>query len=340
MELLDRYLQAVKFWLPKSQQDDIVAELSEDIRSQIEEKEGAFGRTLTQPEVEAILKQRGRPLLVANQYLPQRSLIGPVLFPIYKFVLKIVGLCYLVPWVMVWISFLSFDSHYRATHSAWHDLFNAWGSIWFTALTAVGTVTVVFALVERAQAKSKFLEKWDPNKLPPVRDTKQIPRYASVMGIAANVVFLTWWLNGKWALTIFDHSGVRIVLMSTWQTIFCAIALLSLATIVKFTVDFFRPQWTPLRAGIQLALDAIGAGVFCWFLRARILAEIIAPNVSATRAAEITNAINTQMSRAFPLAIIVFAVILGLVDVSRILRLRSRGSHPAQDLGRQAQPMI
>ena len=26
MELLDRYLQAVKFWLPKSQREDIIAE--------------------------------------------------------------------------------------------------------------------------------------------------------------------------------------------------------------------------------------------------------------------------------------------------------------------------
>lgn len=29
MELLDRYLQAVKFWLPKKQQQDIIAELSD-----------------------------------------------------------------------------------------------------------------------------------------------------------------------------------------------------------------------------------------------------------------------------------------------------------------------
>ena len=36
-ELLERYLQAVRFWLPKAQQEDILAELSEDLRSQIEE---------------------------------------------------------------------------------------------------------------------------------------------------------------------------------------------------------------------------------------------------------------------------------------------------------------
>lgn len=44
MELLDRYLHAVKFWLPRQHQEDLAAELREDIQSQIEEKEAALGR--------------------------------------------------------------------------------------------------------------------------------------------------------------------------------------------------------------------------------------------------------------------------------------------------------
>jgi len=85
MDLLDRYLQAVKFWLPKVQRDDIVAELSEDIRSHIEEKETELGRKLNEVEVGTILKGRGRPVLVANRYLAQEHLIGPAFFPIYRF---------------------------------------------------------------------------------------------------------------------------------------------------------------------------------------------------------------------------------------------------------------
>ena len=44
MELVQRYLQAVKFLLPRAQQDDIVKELSEDIRSQMEDKEAELAR--------------------------------------------------------------------------------------------------------------------------------------------------------------------------------------------------------------------------------------------------------------------------------------------------------
>jgi len=45
MELLNRYLQAVGFWLPRKQKQDILAELSEDLRSQIEEQRSGIWQT-------------------------------------------------------------------------------------------------------------------------------------------------------------------------------------------------------------------------------------------------------------------------------------------------------
>src|SRR6202171_5178307 len=116
MELLDRYEHADSFALPKAKKQDIIAELSEDIRSQIEEKEAELGRKLNDAEVEDILKQLGRPVLVANRYAPRQYLIGPVLFPIYRFVLELVALCYLVPWVLVWIGLMTSAPGYRAAH--------------------------------------------------------------------------------------------------------------------------------------------------------------------------------------------------------------------------------
>ncbi len=187
MELLDRYLQAVKFWLPKGQKQDIIAELSEDIRSQIEEKENELGRKLNEAEAEAIFKRVGRPVLVANRYSPQQYLIGPLLFPIYRFVLKIVALCYLVPWVLAWIGFMIYDPGFRAKHSGGTligALGSVWGPLWLAAFCACGVVTIVFAVLERAQTKSGFLEDWDPRKLPAVRDPNQISRASSIFELA------------------------------------------------------------------------------------------------------------------------------------------------------------
>ena len=90
MELLDRYLQAVRKHLPWQRQDDIIAELRANLEAQLEDKEAELGRPLTQQEAEEWLKQIGSPIQVAARYQRQQYLIGPSLFPTYSYVLKLV----------------------------------------------------------------------------------------------------------------------------------------------------------------------------------------------------------------------------------------------------------
>jgi hypothetical protein len=87
MDLVDSYVKAVAKALPEGQRDDIIGELSEDIRSEMEDKQQELGRPLTEEEQEGLLRQRGNPLLLAARYRQdQRSvafgkqIIGPVLF--------------------------------------------------------------------------------------------------------------------------------------------------------------------------------------------------------------------------------------------------------------------
>ena len=58
MEIFDRYLNFIRILLPRSKQQDIIAELSEDLRGQIADQEAELGRPLTQAELEAVLGQR------------------------------------------------------------------------------------------------------------------------------------------------------------------------------------------------------------------------------------------------------------------------------------------
>src|ERR1043165_1133189 len=155
MELCDRYRQAVRFWLPREQQDDVARELSDDILSEIEEEEHALGRLMTPLEVEDVLKRRGRPFVVANRYLPQRALIGPLLFPMYALVLKLIGLVYVVPWILVWTFLLAFVPSYRG-HVA-RDL----GTLWSIVVQLIVAVTILFAILEQYFGATKLLTEGD-----------------------------------------------------------------------------------------------------------------------------------------------------------------------------------
>jgi hypothetical protein len=95
MQIVDRYLDSVKKCLPSAQADDIIKELSENVSSQIEDREAELNRPLSEAEIEAILKQHGHPLVVASRYRQEqrsvsfgRQIIGPALFPFYIRVLK------------------------------------------------------------------------------------------------------------------------------------------------------------------------------------------------------------------------------------------------------------
>src|SRR5580693_4744277 len=117
MELLDRYLHAIEFWLPKRQKQDIIAELSEDLRSQIEEKENELGRKLNDAEVEAILKRCGSPVEVASRYLPQ----------IYLFVLAVAVMGCVIPRFLIWLGFLIVDP----AHRGYLHLENLWMTVFY-----------------------------------------------------------------------------------------------------------------------------------------------------------------------------------------------------------------
>jgi len=92
MELLERYLQAVRTYLIRRRRDDIVKELGDNILSEMEDKAEELGRPLTEAEQCEVLKQHGHPLFAAARYgrLPLQYLIGPTLFPIYWYAVQLI----------------------------------------------------------------------------------------------------------------------------------------------------------------------------------------------------------------------------------------------------------
>ncbi len=143
-ELLDRYLLAVKRELTGKQREDIAAEIESYLLDLLEER---FPKTkeITEAQIKEILQEMGAPRKVAAQYSPQRYLIGPRLFPTYFLVLKIVIAA------VVGALTLSFiiTSVIGETSIVWLDILEYLGTIWSGALSAGGSLTLVFALIER-----------------------------------------------------------------------------------------------------------------------------------------------------------------------------------------------
>ncbi len=329
--MIARYLESVKFWLPKGQKADIIDELSADIDAQVEEREATLGRKLSEAEVESILKERGRPVVVANRFLPQEQLIGPLLFPVYRFVLKIVCLCYLLPWALVWIGMMIFDPAYRAeqTHVSWSAaVVSAWSAWCTVAFVAVGLATLVFGILERIQAKSHFLEEWSPRKLPPVRIANEIPRSTSILELALSLLFFVWWALNAAPRILNLGSTVRIELGPQWFWFFSAFLVLAVGNAALAVANLLHPYWTVRRAVLRLLCDGIGALLFCLLLRSHIITSFSASSLTTEKSIEVTHAIDYWMAMAFPWAIVA-SVVIAATGIYRIVRVKPLASSSA-----------
>jgi hypothetical protein len=275
MDLVDRYLNAVRFWLPKAQRQDILAELSEDLRSQIEERESALGRPLAAGELEALLKEKGSPYSIAGRFLPQRQLIGPALFPMYVFVLKIAAAFYVLPWLLIWVALVLFVPSFRVAHPGL-GLFSTLGSLWTSVLSMFAFITAGFAIGEGVQRRSTARRQWDPKSLPVIRDVLKIPRFSSAAEIVADLLFLAWWVGDlSFPVHIFSFgelSGQGTV--PIWTAFrayaYVPLALLAVAGTALSAFALARPYWTRVRLGLRAALDLGVAGLILAFLGPRL----------------------------------------------------------------------
>lgn len=337
MDLLDRYVQAVKWWLPKGQKDDIIAELSEDIRSEIEEKEAALGRKLEPAELEAILGQRGNPALVAGRYLRQEYLIGPRVFPFYRAALKGVFWFYLVPWLLVWGYLVAFVPGYRARYPGL-ALIGTLGAWWEIAVYSFAIITVVFAIVDRRERRSRFLETWNPRHLPPVRDPHRIPRSSSIAELMLNTAFIAAWVSLPRfsSFSVEEGSDLRLTLGAVWQSLhgdlFFPVLLLLVASVALSLANLLRPQWTPLRLSIRAVIDGVASALLWFVLAAHWLeakaqwAAVHAPPGTVPKIERAADWINLNVYLSLAITAF-FIAVQCLVDAHRIFRWRTqRGS--------------
>jgi hypothetical protein len=322
MDLLERYLQAVKFWLPRAQQSDIIAELREDLRSQIEERQSGLNRDLSAEEISAIIRQCGHPMVVASRYLPQRQLIGPVLFPVYIFVLKAIALFYLLPWVLVWICLVTFVASYRSAHGV--NIGSALGTLWTLILYFTAAVTVAFAVAEQMLARNQLFANWSPGKLPKVvgpEAKKRISRFDSLAGFIADLVVVTVWLNFPNGIVDLGRATSDFTITQGLHAYYVPILILMLADLALNAIMFFQPQWIWLPPALRLVTTAAFLGIVESAAKLRpfiVLKAHAAQNLDNVKAAQAFNQVVAWSFAITAVALIIALIIYAYQAVSRI----------------------
>lgn len=182
MNWIDRYIGAVKRYLPKPMREDVGEELHGILEEKLGEAQEEKGGPLQEADALALLKSFGHPLQVASRYHSQRVLIGESLFPIYRQVLKYLA------FTLLTIYLASTLIEASGIFEWWPDSVN--GSIEHIGLWYVIIVTALFYALEQYLTRVDFFGRWNPKKLPLIHeDWANISLASSV----TSLVFIVLW---------------------------------------------------------------------------------------------------------------------------------------------------
>jgi len=195
-ELLDRYLLGVKRELTGKQREDIAAEIESYLLDLLEER-FPKSKEITAAQAKEILQEMGAPRKVAAQYSTQRYLVGPRLFPAYLLILKIVLAA------VIGALSLSFiiNSVIGSTSNIWLAVLEYLGTIWSGALSAGGSITLIFALIERFGEGKELreideLQEFNLSSLPELpteeKETGKIGLFIEIILGVIGIAFFTY----------------------------------------------------------------------------------------------------------------------------------------------------
>jgi hypothetical protein len=325
MTLVERYLRAVRDFLPRGQQDDISNELSDSIQSRFEDEAAARGRPLTEDEQVAILRSLGHPMAVAARYRgDDRSvrfggqLIGPELFPTYLTVLRI---NFAITLIIGAVSLI------------------VGGSIW-SAIAGVVVpfviqftiVTLIFMWVERRWLRDP--DGWDPrtvNSMGPDVDvstldglavqligkqhTRAVAITTSVLEIGLLAIALTAWLAiGLPEQIAFMKPGPG------WTDVWLAATVVIMFALAIPIVNLFRPTWTRFRVAGHALTDIASIAILAVSLSLGSWVVLADPATATADQQDLVELIDTivRISVAFTL---VLTAINAALEVRRFVRM-------------------
>lgn len=315
MDLLDRYLHAVRWTLPRAKADDIIAELRDELVTRMEDREESLGRPLTQDETGALLKEFGHPLVVASRYRRQQWLIGPDVFPFYIFVLGMVTLIILAVMLAVGVANALFSDQ-----GPIHIFAQTIAGMWTSLLLNAAIITLVFAVLERTGFPAEHLRRWRPEQLPDIR-LKRKSRWESAFEVAAGIAFILWWIGLIHIPIVTGGPNFRLEPGPVFMQYYWLILALLSVRLVQNLIAALQPRWTVVTGLLNIATTIGMVALLAIIYRAGHWATVIATSMPAAQATEL----ETSLNLALKIAIIVVGVVMiwqGAVEIWRLARTR------------------
>jgi len=251
MELIDRYVREVGRHLPRKNRTDIQAELQSTLVDTLEAR--VDGEPSLDDEVE-LLREFGSPRTVAASYWPEgQYLIGPRLFPLFRMVVGIVMIVFVIVQLVLLGIAVVFNQEVLTFLSVLDILSEMVGSVF----TAFSIVVIVFAILQRFDVRPETEQEWDPRDLPNIEETDTINRGGTVAEITFSLVLIAILLFLPDKIGVVISPGLEVILNPVIVSYIPVIILSIMLGIAVDVILLWRGRW---ETGTRLA--KIGTNLF------------------------------------------------------------------------------
>lgn len=332
MELIERYVYAVGKRLPRKQRADIEKELTSLIMDELDARTG--GGEPSKEDITVVLKEMGPPGEVAARYTDKgRYLIGPALYPTYIMIAGIMsGAVLLALTISMLVGFLSTQP------DAGHALLQVGLLILrfiMAAVSGLGFLTIVFALIERFMPETKIKslkdnDVWEPDQLPqvPAKYDETKP-WEEILGIVLTVAAILIFNAFPEVIGIYylDGQSLRLVLspdaLAYYLPFWNAVWGLSIG---KSGLLLYRGRWELGTRIYDIVLSLLNIAVLAVMIAGpRFLTETAINMIRNATSVHILDYMRSALVLGLFAAIVVTAVQTG-IKVYRLIRDRVQAS--------------
>jgi len=258
IDLIDRYIAEVGKDLPSKNRLDIEAEILSALEDMLTERNQKTGKPVDEQMTVEVLKEYGAPRKVAASYQPERYVIGPHLFSSFLTVVQVIlPIVAAIALVKMGISLgqveLTFDNVFETVFLGIAEFLG-------TAFTALGSIMVLFAIVQ--WALPEFKEKsgeWDPYKLPEASPRNRVEARSALLEILGSglaivlfnffpqLINIGFHANGQWWIGLIaieaDSVWSATILSEAFFSYLPALTILWVLTILLDITLLSRGRW-------------------------------------------------------------------------------------------------
>lgn len=318
MELIERYIATVSGYLPEKMRADVEKELKSNILDMLSDEP-------TDEEIIGVLESLGNPSDLAMEYYPsKRYLIGPMLFPRYLYVLKlvlsIVAISFMVIVGIKWA--FSGDMSDSLVIGLTGFLADSIATVTQGLFQAAFWVTVVFAIIEyNLMANGTEKDKgrsWKVSDLPKqtLTDKNRIKRGKTVVGICFTIFFayLLFAQPSIIGILIADSDNTSIIPLFDEARLRHYLIFIFATTLLSIGISVWKlitERWTKAIAIGNLCLNLLVVGlIFTMFLDKSLWNSSFAETLSTHMNQESASVLINLWSNSVKIGLVLFTGII------------------------------